>query len=242
MEEPADKNKLIGDLLIAILKGRQDLADEIEEYKFDAAIGKFVREFEHIKGDMLSFICKCFISRGLNETYDKMVMYLLKDLKVGSIQPYLGPMYQCVNPVDQTGHKGLESFSKNIGILNTNRNMLIHQYHLEMKGTMNDTGKKVTGRFSFSAKPSPDGPTLKGVIYKTTAIEENIQYVKDVQHCLEQCCERIATQEAVSDLLNEFNQRPVPSMGKIMNIPPCFPLKIRILLHLPICSFDEQCS
>jgi len=220
MEEPVDTKHAIGELFKIILKDRQDLADQIEDYKFDAAIGKFVREFEHIKRDMLSFIGQCFIIGGLHETQHLMVDYLLKEMKIGSIRYYLVPMYKFVNPTDETGHKGLEDFSKNIGALNTNRNNLIHQYNIEFSGTMTDSGKKVTLQSGISAKPSPEGVTVKGVIYKTAAIEENIKYVKDVQHWLRQCSERIIRQEAISILLDHFNQKPVPGLGKTINLPP----------------------
>jgi len=61
MEEPVDTKHAIGELFKIILKDRQDLADQIEDYKFDAAIGKFVREFEHIKLGLRSFIGQCGI-------------------------------------------------------------------------------------------------------------------------------------------------------------------------------------
>ena len=223
MEELSSFKKLLGETLISLIKERKDLKDEIEEYKFDAAIGKFIREFENIKSCMLSFICQCFITNGLHETNDMMVKYLFKEMKIGSIHSYLVPMYKFVDPTDQKGHKGLEDFSKNIGALNSNRNTLIHQYHLELAGTMKDSGRTVTVRSSVSTKPSPDGPTVKGVIYKTDAIEENTEYVKDVQYWLKQCTEKLTKQGTISDLLAEFNQKPVPSMGKFINIPSRFP-------------------
>lgn len=52
MELPQKAKDSFGEIFKLLLKDREDLTDQVEKLKFDSHVGRFVREFEHIKSDM----------------------------------------------------------------------------------------------------------------------------------------------------------------------------------------------